>query len=40
MSIEAKKIARSLEQQIVDRYLESRKEYSTFVHRRRRGRVS
>lgn len=31
MVVDAKKIARSLEQQIADRYLESRKEYSTFV---------
>ena len=29
--IDAKKIARSLEQQIADRYLESKKEYNTFV---------
>ena len=31
MVVDAKKIARSLEQQIADRYLESRKEYNTFV---------
>jgi Lon-like ATP-dependent protease len=31
MVVEAKRIARSLEQQIADRYLESRKEYKTFV---------
>ena len=31
MVVEAKLIARSLEQQIADRYLESRKEYKTFV---------
>lgn len=29
--VDAKKIARSLEQQIADRYLESKKEYNTFV---------
>jgi Lon-like ATP-dependent protease len=31
MVVEAKRIARSLEQQIADRYLEARKEYKTFV---------
>ena len=31
MVVEAKRIARSLEQQIADRYLESRKEYKTFI---------
>ncbi len=31
MVVEAKRIARSLEQQIADRYLESRKEYKTFT---------
>ena len=31
MVVQAKRIARSLEQQIADRYLESRKEYRTFV---------
>lgn len=31
MVVDAKRVARSLEQQIADRYLESRKEYNTFV---------
>lgn len=31
MVVDAKRIARSLEQQIADRYLESKKEYNTFV---------
>jgi len=31
MVVEAKRIARSLEQQIADRYLESRREYKTFI---------